>query len=286
MTASAPGAAIPASAARTLGTIPPEIVPAAMRASASAAVSGRDLLPVRAADPVDVGHQHELARAQPGGQPGRRVVRVDVADDALLVARERGDDRHLARDEERVEEVALDPDDVGDEAHPGDALAEEEAAVDAGQADRVDAQVAQRGHQLRVDDAAQHRRGDLEGLRVGDAEAALEARRDAEPVEPLGHPLAAAVDDDDGPPPGDRGHLGEDLLLVGEGRPAELEDEDLAHVVYSAFSITYCSVRSQPKASPLPAPRPRSRRTRTSGASIAAPAAVRSKAAGPPAGPS
>ena len=48
----------------------------------------------------------------------------------------------------------------------------------------------------------------------------------------------------------DRGHLGQDLGLLGDGRATQLDDEDLAHVVYSLFSITYVSVRSQPKASP------------------------------------
>ena len=46
----------------------------------------------------------------------------------------------------------------------------------------------------------------------------------------------------------------EDLRLVRDGRAAELDDEDLAHVVYSEFSTTYSSVRSQPKASPVPSP--------------------------------
>ena len=51
MTASAPGAAIPARAARILGTIPPEIVPAAMRASAWAVVSAAILAPSAARMP-------------------------------------------------------------------------------------------------------------------------------------------------------------------------------------------------------------------------------------------
>ena len=34
------------------------------------------------------------------------------------------------------------------------------------------------------------------------------------------------------------GDLGEDLLLLGEGGAAELDDDDLAHVVYSEFSFT------------------------------------------------
>jgi hypothetical protein len=46
------------------------------------------------------------------------------------------------------------------------------------------------------------------------------------------------VDEDDRAPPGDRGDLVEDLALVGDRGPAELDDEDLAHVVYSEFSIT------------------------------------------------
>ena len=53
--------------------------------------------------------QDELARAEPGGDPGGGVVGVDVAHDALLVAGERGHDRHLAADEEAVQEVAPDP---------------------------------------------------------------------------------------------------------------------------------------------------------------------------------
>ena len=91
---------------------------------------------------------------------------------------------------------------------------------------------------------------------IGDPQPALEAGLDAQPLEPLGHPLAAAVDEDDRPLAGDRRDLGQDLLLVGERRPAELDDDDLAHVVYSEFSRTYSSVRSQPKASPVPSPRP------------------------------
>ena len=87
---------------------------------------------------------------------------------------------------------------------------------------------------------------------VGDPQAALELRRDAQALEPLGDALAAAMDEDDGPPPRDRGDLREHLALLGDGRAAELDDEDLAHVVYSEFSMTYASVRSQPKASPTP----------------------------------
>ena len=71
-----------------------------------------ELAAVGVADAVDVGHQDELAGAEAGRDPGRDVVGVDVADDPVLVAGERRDHRHLAADEERVEEVAPQPDDA------------------------------------------------------------------------------------------------------------------------------------------------------------------------------
>ncbi len=58
------------------------------------------------------------------------------------------------------------------------------------------------------------------------------------PVEPLGDPLAAPVDEDDGSPARDGGHFGEDLGLVRDRRPTKLDDQNLAHVVYSLFSVT------------------------------------------------
>ena len=75
------------------------------------------------------------------------------------------------------------------------------------EADRVDAEVAQARDELAVDDAAQDRRRDLEGLGVGHPQPALEPARDAEPLEPLGDPLAAAMDQDHGPATRDRGHV-------------------------------------------------------------------------------
>ena len=63
---------------------------------------------------------------------------------------------------------------MGDEAHPGHPLGDEQPAVDARQADRVDAQVAQPGDELAVDDAAQDGRGDLERGGIGHPQAALE----------------------------------------------------------------------------------------------------------------
>ena len=162
MIASAPSQPSADRAARTLGTMPPAMTPPSMRCSASATVSVSSLCAVGVAHAVDVGQQHELAGAEPGGDPGRGVVGVDVADDAVGVAGERRDDRHLAADEDRVEQVAAQAGHAGHEPELRDPLGDEQAAVDAGQADGIDAEVAQAGDELAVDDAAQDRRGDLE----------------------------------------------------------------------------------------------------------------------------
>ena len=136
-----------------------------------------ELPAVGVAHAVDVGQEHELAGAEAGGDAGRGVVGVDVADDAVRVAGERRHDRHLAADEDRVEQVAAQADDAGHEAELGDPLGDEQAAIDPGQPDGIDAEVAQAGHELAVDDAAQDGGRDLEALGVGHAQAALELAR-------------------------------------------------------------------------------------------------------------
>ena len=182
--------------------------------------------------------QDELPRADPGRDPGRRIVGVDVAHDPVRVARERRHDRHLAADEDRVEQVAPQPDHARDEAQLRDPLGDEQAAVDARQPDRVDPEVAQARDELAVDDAPQDRGGHLERLGVGHPQPALELARHAQPLEPFGDPLAAAMDQDHGTSTRDRGHFREHLRLLGDRRPAELDDEDLTQVVYSEFSMT------------------------------------------------
>src|SRR6185295_15889328 len=161
-----------------------------------------------------------------------------------------------------------------------DALRDEEAAVHAAQTDGVDPEVAQAGDELAVDDAAQDGRGDFQRLGVRDPEAAFEPAGHAKTLEPLGDPLAAAMNEHHGPTTRDRGHVRQHVRLIGYGRATEFDDEDLAHVVYSEFSITYASVRSQPKASPMPSPSPRSSSITSSGAFIDARAAARSNASG------
>ena len=211
MIASAPSQPSAPSAARTLGTMPPAMTPDSMRVSASPDGQRVEPVAVGVADAVDVGQQHELAGAQTGRDAGRHVVGVDVADDPVGVTGERRDDRHLAADEDRVEQVATQADDRRDEPELGDALGDQQPAIDPGQADGIDAEVAQAGHELAVDDSAQDRGGHLERLGVRDAQAALELARDAEALEPLGDALAAAMDQDHGTSTRDRGHFREHL---------------------------------------------------------------------------
>ena len=65
-------------------------------------------------------------------------------------------------------------------------------------------------------------------------------KRDCTPeaLQPLGDPLAAAVDEHDRARAGDLRDLDQHLLLLRERRPADLDDDDVAHVVYSEFSLT------------------------------------------------
>ena len=218
MIASAPSQPSAPSAARTLGTIPPAMTPDAMRCSGLGDGQRVEAPAVGVADAVDIGHQDELAGTQTGRDARGHVVGVDVADDAVRVAGERRHDRHLAADEDRVEQVAAQADDARDEPELRDALGDEQAAIDARQADGIDAEVAQAGDELAVDHAPEDRGGHLEGRGIGDPQAAFEARRDAQALEPLGDPLAAAMDQDHGTSSRDRGHFREHLALVGDGR--------------------------------------------------------------------
>ncbi len=71
----------------------------------------------------------------------------------------------------------------------------------------------------------------------------------AEPLEPFGDPLAAAVDEHDRPAAGNDGDVVEHLALVGDGRPAQLDDEDLAHELtrrrVGSRSFTWCTPSSR-----------------------------------------
>src|SRR6185436_14523885 len=119
----------------------------------------------------------------------------------------------------------------------------------------------------------------------------------AEPFQPHREPLPAAVDDHEPMLARLRGDAAQGVVLLGEGLAAELDDDGvsrggagsrplarqpLAHVLYAEFSSTYCSVRSQPKASPRPSPSPRSSRSSTSVAAIDCESAALSNGSGSP----
>ena len=238
MMASAPSQERADNAARTLGTMPPRMMPDCDQRVGLGGVDGREAVAVRPAHPVDVRHEDQLASAEAGREPRGGVVRVDVADDAVLVPGERRDHRHLAADHQLVEQVPAHAGHRRDEPHVGEAVADEQPAVDAAEADRVAARVAQRGDELAVDDAPQDRGRHLERGRVRDAQPVHEAGLDAEALQPLGDALAAAVDEHDRARAGDLRDLAQHLLLLRERRPADLDDDDVAHVVYSEFSLT------------------------------------------------
>jgi hypothetical protein len=122
---------------------------------------------------------------RPGrGRCRRRVVGVDVAHDARLVEGEWRDDRHAAVDESASRAPGARPR-RWPRAPCRAAAPPREATVDA-RSPTASAEPAQGGHQLDVDRAAQDGRGDLEGGLVGDAQAGLEADRDAEARQPVG----------------------------------------------------------------------------------------------------
>ena len=230
MIASAPSQPSAASAARILGTMPPAIVPALDERLGLARGQAVEPAAVGVADAVDVGQQDELAGAEPGGDPGRGVVRVDVADDPLLVAGERRDDRHLAADEERVEQVAAEPDDVGDEPHPRDPLGDEQAAVDARTAR------PRRRPRSRRPATSSLLTTPRRTAAATSSEAASVTRRPPSNVD--GTPSRSSHSVIRLPPPwtSTTGRWRaiaatslEHLPLLGDRRAAELDDEDLAH---------------------------------------------------------
>ena len=226
MIASAPSQPSAASAARTLGTIPPAIAPASMSASASPAVRRVEPAAVGVAHAVDVGQQDELAGADPGRDPGRHVVGVDVADDALLVAGERRHDRHLARRRGASRGGRAGARRRGRRA-PFRGPARRRAARrrrPTGRPRRRRGRAAPATSSLFTTPRRTAAATSSEAASVT-RRPPSNVRRDAEPVEPLGDPPAAAVDEDDRPLAGDRGDLAQHLALVGDRRPAELDDE-------------------------------------------------------------
>ena len=133
-------------------------------------------------------------------------VGVDVEHRAVVVGRQRAHDRHEVVVELLDEDARVEPQDVADETvvdglaghlH-GRALRRfDQAAVDAADADRRNAERAAHGHDARVDLAVQHHRRDFERLRVRDAPALDHLRRQSQAFRQRRRLRAAAVHDDD-----------------------------------------------------------------------------------------
>ena len=249
-------------------------------------MSASSLAAIGVADTVHVGEQHELAGAETGRDAGRDVVGVDVADDAVGVTGQRRDDRDLATDQDRVEQVAAQADHRATSPSCGIRSAIEQAAIDAGQADGIDAEVAQAETSSLLTTPRRT-------AAATSSDWASVTRRPPSNLE--GTPSRSSHSVMRFPPPWTRttgrrrataATSARTWRLVGDRRATELDDQHFAHVVYSEFSITYASVRSQPKPSPRPVPRPRSSAKTTSSACIAARAAARSNSTGPPRDPS
>jgi hypothetical protein len=129
---------------------------------------------------------------------------------AVAAGRNRREHRDHLRARQQVEQRAVDLDRLADEAEIEHALdvgigidhglarlfGEDHVAVLAAQADRPLALGVDERDDLLVDRAGQHHLDDLDRLLVGDAQAALEFRFDAQLVQHRRDLRAAAVDDD------------------------------------------------------------------------------------------
>ncbi len=130
---------------------------------------------------------------------------------AVAAGRDRGDDRDHLGTGEQVEQGAVDFDDLADEAEVEHALdvavgvlldgllglfGEDHVAVLAAEPDRPFAGLVDERDDLLVDRAGKNHFDDLDGLGVGDAQAAFEFRFDAHLRQHRTDLRAAAMDDD------------------------------------------------------------------------------------------
>ncbi len=165
---------------------------------------------------------------------------------------------------------------MSDEPDALHTLGDQQPAIDTREPDRIDPEVPQGGDQLAVHDSPKDGRGDLERSGICDPEPALESGLDPEPLEPLGHPLAAAMDDDDRAAAGEDRDLLEDVLLVGEGGAAELDHDDPA----AHRGVPCLGAAASPRA--VASPRREAPARRAARPCPAAPARRRDRAARPP----
>ena len=115
MIASEPSQARAASAARIFGTIPPAITPLSIRVSASPEVSVSSRRPSASRTPSTSVIRTSCRAPRPAAIPAAASSALTLQTMPVLVAGERRHDRDLAADEDRVEQVAAQADDMGDE---------------------------------------------------------------------------------------------------------------------------------------------------------------------------
>ena len=211
MIASAPSQPSAPSAARTLGTMPPAMTPDSMSVSASPTVSASSRWPSASRTPSTSVSSTSWRAPRPAAIPAATssaltLQTIPSASRASGATTGTWPPTRIASSRSRRRPTT-------DATRPSlgmrSAISRPPSTPD--RPDGIDAEVAQAGHELAVDDAAQDRGGHLERLGVRDAEAALERARDAEALEPFGDALAAAMDQDHGTSTRDRGHFREDL---------------------------------------------------------------------------
>src|SRR6185503_6095004 len=207
-----------------------------------------------------VGDEDEQPRAQARGERARRAVAVDVEHLAvLLIQRGRRNDRHAAGLQQLLEECAVDERHAADETELRVlALRAEHAAVNAGQTDRGHAARDERRDDPRIRESRHRGERDIACRRIGDTQSPDEARLEAEPSRPLRRERTDAVHDDERVPRvvQRRDDVERRSLLTQDGT-ADLQHEEIAHVMYSALMRTYSADMSQPHAVASPSPRPR-----------------------------
>ena len=131
-------------------------------------------LPCASRHAIRVGEQYK-AGAKATGQSGRGFIGVDVDNLAVLIERERRDDGQLAGRQQRIQHRGPCSRDAPDPTKLWDTFGDQQAAIDAGQADRRSADAQKVGDQVPVHEAAENGQRDLQGGVVCHAAPILEA---------------------------------------------------------------------------------------------------------------
>src|SRR5207249_3156861 len=192
---------------------------------------GRRLVEGSDRPPLPVEHARRVGQEdEPGSerrsQPAGDLVGVDVADRAVSVERNWGDDRQEPGAVEDPDDLRPRGDDPSDASQLDHALGNEQAGVDAGQADCAHPEALQGYDELGVDDAGENRERHLERRFVGHPPPALEPALHAETGQPVSESPPPAVNDHEVVRSSDVRHAGERVVLLGQRLAAELQDDE------------------------------------------------------------